>query len=73
MQRAGTRALRAGVRTLDSVFSVMRNQQRTLSRQRTQCDFCSNRILLGCCVEKRLLAAEWKQGDELRCQCKDAA
>lgn len=61
MQRAGTRALRARVRTLGSVFSVMRNQQRALSRQ-DRCDFGSNRIVLGCCVQKRLLAARVEAG-----------
>ena len=56
-------------RTSDFVFSVMRNKQRALCMQRTQSDFPSNRVSLGCCFEKRLLVAR----DQLGTQCKDAA
>ena len=47
----------------------MRNKQRALCTQRIQSDFPSNRIPLGCCVEKRLLVAR----EQLGTQCKDAA
>lgn len=48
------------------VFSVTRNQQRALSRQRTQSELRSNRIPPGCRVKKGLLAARVEAGRPAR-------
>lgn len=61
--RASTPGFEAPGRSLDFVFSEMRNQpERALSRQRTWSDFPSHTILLGSCMERRLPGARAEAG-----------
>lgn len=47
--------------------------ERPLSRQRPRSAFRSNRLDLGCCIEKRCWQPEWKQGDQRGSQCHGAS